>query len=535
MPCYAGPGYNAAACAAVQTGWKDTAFRSQFPIGYSYSDFESCEIPQTPSSACLLGNSPVYAVDVTSANDVSYALQFAHQKNLRTVVKTTGHDFLGRSTGYGSLEIWMRNFRQGITVEPIYQPSVPCLGLGLNNPIPWSGSAISIRGGYSWSDVYPVAQASNVIVVGASCPDVSAIGGYLQGGGYSAATGVLGLSADNVLEATIALTDGSHVVASACSNPDIYAAIRGGGGGTYGVVTSAKLKAYPEAPITSVQLTMVPLTPNDTSLFIDVVSFLYQSAVLLGDQGIGGHAGWSIDNPSGTFGGTGAALHMSLIALAQPLAQVQALFNPVASALTYLNGTNLNIAVEYRQYPTYSAWFYDLGNVNAPPAGGIAVSSRLLGRTHLNDTAALRYMLHLAAGQPGEGVVASVSIVGGPGLAQAANPLSGANPAWRQASLLHVVGRQWASNATAAQVQDIHHDVTFVKGAAAAALAPDSAAYMNEGDANDPDYLRSFYGAQLSFLQQVKRRVDPDGVLYCPTCVGSEQWVTDGSGRICKP
>jgi len=346
---------------------------------------------------------------------------------------------------------------------------------------------------------------------------------------------MLGLAADNLLEAEVVLPDGSQVVATACSNPDIYAAIRGGGGGTYGVVTSAKLKAYPEAPAISIQLTMAPLTPNDTQLFIDVTSFLYQSAVLLGDQGIGGRAGWTIDNPSSTLGGAGGAvLHMSLLALAQPLSQVQALFSPVVSALAYLNGSHLNIAVDYRPYPTYSAWFYDLGNVNAPPAGGIALSSRLLGRAELSDTAALRYMLHLAAGQPGEGVVASVSLVGGPGLARA-DALSGANPAWRQASLLHVVGRQWTANETAAQVENIHHDVTFVKGAAAAALAPDSGAYMNEGDARDPDYLRSFYGSQLPFLQQVKRRVDPEGVLHCPTCMGSEQWVTDGSGRICKP
>lgn len=67
---------------------------------------------------------------------------------------------------------------------------------------------------------------------------VGCLGGWMQGGGHSPATHDFGLGADQVLEAQVVLANGKIVTASPCQNSDLLFAIRGGGGGTYGVVVS---------------------------------------------------------------------------------------------------------------------------------------------------------------------------------------------------------------------------------------------------------------------------------------------------------
>lgn len=71
---------------------------------------------------------------------------------------------LNRSTGYGSLEIWIRYLRQGIVFQNIYSPSDGCKSSN------WKGSAFKIAGGYVWGDVYAEATKQNMIVVGGGDP-----------------------------------------------------------------------------------------------------------------------------------------------------------------------------------------------------------------------------------------------------------------------------------------------------------------------------------------------------------------------------
>lgn len=69
-----------------------------------------------------------------------------------------------RSTGDGSLAVWIHNLRQGITFQKKYTASDRCSKSG------WTGSAIKIGGGYVWGEVYAIAEANNVIVVGGGDP-----------------------------------------------------------------------------------------------------------------------------------------------------------------------------------------------------------------------------------------------------------------------------------------------------------------------------------------------------------------------------
>ena len=73
---------------------------------------------------------------------------------------------------------------------------------------------------------------------------VGAAGGYLQGGGHSPMSPMFGLTVDNVLEIDVVLANGTLLTTNACTNPDLFWALRGGGGGTFGVVTRAVYKAH---------------------------------------------------------------------------------------------------------------------------------------------------------------------------------------------------------------------------------------------------------------------------------------------------
>ena len=93
-------------------------------------------------------------------------------------------------------------------------------------------------------EVYELMTEKEVVVVGGGALTVGAAGGYLQGGGHSANSPKLGLAVDNLLEADIVIADGTLLTINKCWHTDLFWAIRGGGGGTFGIVTRAVYKAH---------------------------------------------------------------------------------------------------------------------------------------------------------------------------------------------------------------------------------------------------------------------------------------------------
>lgn len=100
LPCYQGPDYNAAVCDSLNNElFYNATFEAEHPVGYDYPVNEACPPPtgtNTSASQCQLGNSPLYAINVTTEEDIIAGIKFAEEKNLRVVIKSTGHDFLQR-------------------------------------------------------------------------------------------------------------------------------------------------------------------------------------------------------------------------------------------------------------------------------------------------------------------------------------------------------------------------------------------------------------------------------------------------------
>jgi FAD/FMN-containing dehydrogenase len=528
--CYPGPQQDAAACNAITTDLTNSTFVANNPVALDYPIVDGCPIPLAglPLGNCALGELPVYTVNATEREHVAQTIIFARDHNIRLVVRNTGHDLLGRSTGYGSLEVWIRFLREGITFQNRYSASDGCQS-------PWNGSSFTIGGSYVWGDVYTEAEKNNVIVVGGGDPSVGCIGGWAQGGGHSPASRDFGLGADQILEAKVARADGTIVTANSCQNSDLYTAIRGGGGGTYGVVLSTTVKAHPQTGIVAQILSVAPTSDAHIPDFMDALATLYSAYPDLNDAGYSGYGSWAVQSYAPVVGNSTTGYNHVLAMFGKSVADAQDAYAPAGSELEKLNGTSILVNVSYQTFPTYQAYYRALSGVQQPVRTAAAVASHFFDRRSLAASKSdLLQLLNNIAGTSGEYTSTNVALVsGGQVHADAADSYSGVNPDWRTAYLHNIVARGWSPGSDASVINDVHNDITYNKVGAMRKLAPNMGSYMNEADWRDPQYLDNFYGGSLPKLEEAKSKYDPLSVFYCKTCVGSEKWEEDDAGRLC--
>ena len=377
----------------------------------------------------------------------------------------------------------------------------------------------------------------------------------MQGGGHSPATHDHGLGADQVLEARVVLASGAVVTASPCQHADLFFAIRGGGGGTYGVVVSTTIKAYPSTNVIAQTLAIAPLPgANGTAPLLAAVADVYAAYPDLSDAGFSGYGSWSINSPAPLFANFMTAFTHAIAVFNTSIDAAQASFAPLITKLQKYNGTSLFVSVQWVPLPSYQTYYTTFSGVSPPVGyGGGALASRLLDRPALTkDSAALKRMLKTIAGTPEQHTSVNVVFVGGGQVARdAADPYSGVLPAWRTTYVHNIVARSYAENDTAAG-EVVIRDVTYNKLGAMKKLAPNTGSYMNEvsfssglghqitdllptqGDRFDPDYINAFYGPHFPRLSAIKDKYDPNSMFYCPTCVGSERWHEQSDGRLCQ-
>ncbi|KAL4973676.1 hypothetical protein BDW66DRAFT_168437 [Aspergillus desertorum] len=517
--CYPGPEYNKDDCANVGAQWSNTTFQSEQPIGYCYPIDNNCPVTNlTWQGKCSLGSSPVYTINATEPEELAAGISFARANNVRLVIRNTGHDLLGKSAGYGSLQIWMRHLRKGILFQPTFKPSTPCAECN------WTGAAFTVSGGYVWDEVYEEAFARELIVVGGGDPTVSVVGGYIQGGGHSPATHDFGLASDQVLEAQVILADGSIVPANPCINSDLFTALRGGGGGTYGVVISITIKAHPSRPVVAHTLVIAPTSTTGLDPMLDAITDLYTFYPTLSDAGFSGYGSWSVNNPTTLYGNSSAGYKHAFAALGKPLASAKSALQPVLDTLS-AHGS-LDIFVSWFEFPSYAAYYRAMSGVHQQTGvPEIALASRMFSKADLTSGREhLREMIGVLAGTALEATSNQVLLVGG-GKVLEEPGYSGINPAWRKTFLVHIVARGWLGELGPVVAEKVKTDITYNKYYAMRQLAPTMGGYLNEADRNNPWWEEDLYGrTNYDRLLQIKNKYDPEGVFYCPQCVGSSSW-----------
>lgn len=158
------------------------------------------------------------------ATDVRTAVRWGVSHGVPLRSRSGGHSYAGYSTLSGGMALDLRNIR-GISVDT-------------------RNRTATIGAGSQLIDVYAALAARGVTIPAGSCPSVG-IAGHALGGGMGLAGRQFGLTTDNILSAQIVTADGRLRTASTNSNPDLYWALRGGGGGNFGVVTSLTFRVHP--------------------------------------------------------------------------------------------------------------------------------------------------------------------------------------------------------------------------------------------------------------------------------------------------
>src|SRR5471032_1514074 len=219
------------ACKGADRAACDTIFK-QFKNPYFIRD--NVALTQTTGWAEAWASSPsAYAVDARSAADVSAAVNFARENRLRLVVRGGGHSYQGTSNAPDSLLIRTRPMDQ-ITMHDAF------VAEGCNDaPQP----AVSLGAGNIWLKAYAAVTKAGRYVQGGGCCTVG-VAGLIQSGGFGSFSKNFGLAAASLLEAEVVTADGQVRIANNCTNRDLFWALKGGGGGSFGVVTRITLKTH---------------------------------------------------------------------------------------------------------------------------------------------------------------------------------------------------------------------------------------------------------------------------------------------------
>ncbi|WP_213958586.1 FAD-binding oxidoreductase [Variovorax sp. dw_954] len=171
----------------------------------------------------MIDRTPRLIVQCRDVADVIHSVNFARDHALLLAVRGGAHNGGGLGTCDDGLVIDLSGLK-GIRVDP-------------------QARTVRVEGGCTWGDVD---HATHAFGMATPCGIISTtgVGGLTLGGGIGHLSRKCGLTIDNLLEADVVLADGSLVTANAESHPDLYWALRGGGG-NFGVVTSFVFRLHP--------------------------------------------------------------------------------------------------------------------------------------------------------------------------------------------------------------------------------------------------------------------------------------------------
>ncbi|KAK4183675.1 hypothetical protein QBC35DRAFT_90902 [Podospora australis] len=505
--CHA-PNLDAAKCQALRDQWQspEIHMNNSASIMAPFFANQSCDPFTDASKPCTLGNYVRYAVAAESASDIIATMNFAKNNNIRFVIRNTGHDYNGRSTGAGALSVWTHKMKE-ITWKNWDDKY-------------YKGTAVKLGAGVQGYDVLEAGLKVKQVVVGGECPTVGPSGGYTQGGGHSALSTSFGLSADNTLEWEVITANGRLIKATRTQNTDIYWALSGGGGGNYGVVVSMTVKTFPDAPVGAATVSFFAANNPTETFYKGIDAF---------------HAALPAMVSAGTMVVYYFTSNFFMIAPAtaynKTAAEVQTIMTPFLNALDTL-GVNYTSAVSVspRYYEHYDTYFGPLPvgaiQVGIAQYGGrlIPLSTFTQNPRGLSETS--RYIAEKGVTFIGVGTDVSKF---------APNKANSVLPAWRKTLVHATLTTEWSFDPAKWPLM-LQNQKLMTEDIMPAIerITPGSGAYMNEADFQQPRFQKEFFGDNYNELLKIKRKYDPDNFFYAKNAVGSEAWTVRNDGRMCK-
>ncbi|KAF6793416.1 FAD binding domain-containing protein [Colletotrichum sojae] len=513
--------YDAAKCAEATAKWTDERWQISQPASqlWTWGSNNTCELTTDPNKTCSLGNYPEYVIVARNRDHIKAGVNFARSRNLRLVVRNTGHDFEGRSAGAGSLAINTHNLKEISFVDRYRGPG------------DYKGPAIMIGAGVQGYEIAAAARARNPpqnVVMG-ECETVGVAGGYLGGGGHGPLSSLYGFGADNALSFDVVTAAGDFSTANAKTNSDLYYALKGGGPGNYAVVLSVTLKTHPDtSPGAALYLNVnatLGATPEQITKAVGKLHALANHFV-----GNGLYAIYEL-YPAILGGG---ALHVQpIMGMNKTAAQLTTLVQPLIS---YLVAEGIPHDVVTKEYPDYHTLFHDIFEPEAAAQNGLT-GGWVFSREDMRDSnqPAVADAIALAqAPAPGRfGIV--ISHLFDPGYALTKSE-SATHPRWRGAAMRTMAILPQALDASWAEkvaLDDLMVNTITEKFKQA---APKGLAYVNENYAFMKNWQDAFWGPVVyPKLVAAKKKWDPNGVFFSWSTPGSEEWsVVDYANRLCK-
>ena len=466
---------------------------------------DSCS-PFEPNGTCALGNMASYAIDVTDAASAAAGINFARENNIRLTIKNTGHDYLGRSAGEGSLGLWTHNLNE-------------ISFLNYSSPA-YTGPAVKLGAGVEFRQLYEETTANGLMAVGGGCPTVGAAGGWPQGGGHGPLGASFGLGSDNVLEFEVVTADGVPRIASPTQNADLYWGLAGGGAGNLGVAISITIRGHVDRP--TVGATFTFLNEDNDTYWAAVSAWLSHLLVL--DQIPGFSTYWSI---------TSAASSLLLATVpGATVADVDAAMAPLYAQFAALNVSLL--ANRTVLEPSFGAAYFDF-NGGQHFDTNVSIGGRLVSRDVVaNSLPALVDTFRAIVDDERGGDLRLISVIANNVThARVGNtPESNAIiPAWRE-SLFHMTFGIGFPVTDSPQELAKGESLLDEWNVLMRDVTPGGGTYMNEGTYTNPFWKEDYFGGTYDRLLGLKKKYDPQHVFWSYVSVGSDE-KTLVDGRLC--
>ncbi|TGJ81410.1 hypothetical protein E0Z10_g7357 [Xylaria hypoxylon] len=434
--------------------------------------------------------------------------------NIRISIKNTGHDFYGRSSAPDTLAIWTHNldtmnFYSNFTAH--------------NCPSSNGQNVGELSAGVVAGDAYRFFSNYSMDITGGYEQSVGLAGGFAQGGGVGSFTTTYGLMADNAVEFEVVTADGEVRIVNQCSDPDLFWAMRGGGGGTYAILTKYRVQVYPSLPIHvftfSANFTESSSLGNDTMNNTALREILTAHANNQPD--------WSAQLVTGQIEYFPERLSVSLVL---PYGDNGSKLKSATASFSQFLSNRTDLAVSshgYMSYPNYAVYL-DVTTADAKvtePSGIFSVlSTRLIPREVFSSPATVDGLVDGVM----QGIATARSLLNLTGVQIVpetpitnldSNQLTSVHPAWRSA-LWHVIHvGEWLEPMEADAMQRTTEG--FLKLVEPLKkLSPGGGAYLNEANYLEPDWQQTFFGSHYDRLVEVKKKYDPTHIFDCYKCVG---------------
>ncbi|OJD16887.1 hypothetical protein AJ78_02985 [Emergomyces pasteurianus Ep9510] len=526
------PNFDSYICEQLKASMMNSTWRASQPGAVQWVNWESrpktnesCEIGENREIPCHQGKISLYSLIAYSEDQIRKAVRFAQERNIRLVIRNTGHDFAGRSTAPESLQIFTHLLKDVVFTENFIPYGSPGDQEG-------QGPAVTIGAGVQLAELYKELGAKGQMAVAGSAHGVGAAGGYVQGGGHSILGPWKGMASDNVLQFRVILASGQIVVANKHKNQDLFWALRGGGGGTFGVVIDVTLRTFPDVPIATARINVKRDVPDE--IYWGIVNSSLGFLPIISGHGRSGSFTGTPRAPVSDGSSTTANLFLKFNFVNETSTEnIKRLLAPLTHQLGKISGAPIEANIT--RHDSISGFYEsDLGSFDITGAGTFLVS-RLISKRFLESHGGPKKLSDAITSLGyNNSDTFSVNFVAGDQVARNSAVIDSAlNPAWRK-SLIHLfLTRGWYGHKGFNEQKEIQDDITSRQGPILKSLEPGRmGAYLNEANSQEPNFQHEFWGKNYRRLHAIKRRYDPFDLFITRLGVGSEYWDDEGLCRV---